>query len=614
MSRCDRLGTVSSSISKLVLLLLGGLAACSPEPPGTTEQRSARERPRARPHPTQAAQRAPLPAREDPRDKVDPAADGWDSEVFHSAAMRQLSVLAAWIEAGTEGQGESPFVDLARLTVDRPRPAELEPLAVDGNIAVRRATGAESEPLTGERAVRAVATCLAEAFEKPQDLHVKFKVLDLSVGDERVTNRVRFLGYGHDADGSFRQQNADWSITWLPGAGEEPPRIERIELERFEELRSAAGSLYEDCTLAVLGENECFEPQLLENIERWLGSVQNGLYVGFQGHHGLAVGDVNGDGLDDLFAAQPGGLPNLLFVQRADGSAEDRSSVAGVDLLDNTQSALLVDLDGDGDQDLAVGMTPDLALYANDGQGRFTLRRTLSTPDVYSMAAADYDQDGDLDLYLCSYVEPASAEALPTPYHDANNGRPNLLLRNDGDFAFADATSETGLDQNNRRFSFAASWEDYDGDGDLDLYVANDFGRNNLYRNDGGHFVDVAAEAGVEDISAGMGVSWGDYDGDGLSDIYVSNMFSSAGNRIAYQRRFKEDVDSETRGHFQRHARGNTLFRNLGDGTFADVSERAGVTMGRWAWGSKFIDVNNDGWLDIVVPNGFATSEDPQDL
>ena len=609
-----------SSKSGLALLLLGALLACSPEQPEVAESRAARKparQQRARAKPTRPPKAPPAAAAgepDDPRAKVDPAADGWSSEVFHSASMKQLDTLVEWIEGRGAPGGGGPFVAPEELTVDRARPARLEPSSVDGNTTVLRPAGGELELVSGQEAIEAVASCLSSAFEEPTELHAKFKVLDLTVGDERVTNRVRFLAYGTDADGSTRQQNADWRITWVPGQGGEPPLIGRIQLERFEELHSRAGGLFEDCTLAVLGGNECFEPQVLENVERWLGSIQSGLLVAFQGHQGLALGDVNGDGLDDLYAPQAGGLPNLLFVQRPDGSAEDRSAAAGVDFLDNSQSALIVDLDGDGDQDLAVGLTPDLVLLANDGDGRFTVRRTVSTPDVYSMAATDYDGDGDLDLYLCSYVEPASAASLPTPYHDANNGRPNVLLRNDGGFAFADATEETGLDRNNRRFSFAASWEDYDDDGDPDLYVANDFGRNNLYRNDGGRFVDVAGEAGVEDISAGMGVTWGDYDGDGRMDAYVSNMFSSAGNRIAYQRRFKTEADSETRGHFQRHARGNTLFRNLGDGTFADVSEQAGVTMGRWAWGSKFVDLNNDGRLDIVVPNGFATSEDPGDL
>ena len=149
--------------------------------------------------------------------------------------------------------------------------------------------------------------------------------------------------------------------------------------------------------------------------------------------------------------------------------------------------------------------------------------------------------------------------------------------------------------------------------------MANDFGRKNLYRCDRDaegnvHFKDVAASAGVEDISAGMSASWGDADGDGRPDIYVSNMWSSAGNRVAYQRRFHEGASPEAVASFQRHARGNSLFQNAGDGTFYDISEPAGVTMGRWAWGSRFVDLNNDGRDDLVVANGYITQPDAGDL
>jgi hypothetical protein len=144
--------------------------------------------------------------------------------------------------------------------------------------------------------------------------------------------------------------------------------------------------------------------------------------------------------------------------------------------------------------------------------------------------------------------------------------------------------------------------------------VANDFGRNNLYRNEGGRFRDVAAQAGVEDVSQGMSASWADYDGDGWMDLYVGNMFSGAGNRIVYQRRFLEDEESATRSLFQRHAKGNSLFKNAGDGSFLDVSARAGVTMALWSWTSPFVELNNDGRPDIFVANGFVTSDDPKDL
>ena len=106
-----------------------------------------------------------------------------------------------------------------------------------------------------------------------------------------------------------------------------------------------------------------------------------------------------------------------------------------------------------------------------------------------------------------------------------------------------------------------------------------------------------------------MSVSWGEYDLDGRMDLYVSNMFSSAGNRITTQSQFKPTINSETRSRFKRFARGNTLFKNVQEG-FKDYSQKAEVTMGRWAWGSKFMDFNNDGWEDIVIANGYLSSDE----
>jgi hypothetical protein len=176
------------------------------------------------------------------------------------------------------------------------------------------------------------------------------------------------------------------------------------------------------------------------------------------------------------------------------------------------------------------------------------------------------------------------------------------------------------LSTNNRRFSLAAAWEDFDNDGDQDLYVANDYGRDNLYRHDVSdqaglpRFVDVGPQAHVEDSASGMSVAWSDYDRDGWMDVYVSNMFSSAGNRITYQDQFKRGQPAEIKRRLQRFARGNTLLRNRGDGTFASVRRAGGAEIGRWAWSSNFVDINNDGWEDLVVANGYITGEDTRDL
>ena len=104
------------------------------------------------------------------------------------------------------------------------------------------------------------------------------------------------------------------------------------------------------------------------------------------------------------------------------------------------------------------------------------------------------------------------------------------------------------------------------------------------------------------------------HDHNGQMDLYVSNMFSAAGNRVTRQKRFQDRVDPAAHLQLQRHARGNTLFSRTTDGKFRDCGRAAGVQMGRWAWGATFLDINNDGWEDLYVANGFFTSDDTEDL
>jgi hypothetical protein len=326
--------------------------------------------------------------------------------------------------------------------------------------------------------------------------------------------------------------------------------------------------------------------------------------------------------LDDIYVCDSGGLPNRLYVQQPDGTLKDFSRESNADWLESTSSALLIDLDNDGDPDLVVTTVAGMIIASNNGAGVFRIRAAIpEMPEAQSLSAADYDNDGDLDIYVTVYGPGGSVQrqrgfeaSPPIPYSDANNGGRNLMFENQGAFQFVDVTKRCGLDTNNQRFSFAASWEDFDVDGDMDLYVANDFGRNNLYESDGGSFRDVAAEMGVEDMAGGMSVSWGDCNQDGLMDIYVGNMYSAAGNRVTYQRRFLDGRTPDSSAGIQRMARGNTLFLASAGGAFTDVSQSAGVTMGRWAWSSKFADLNNDGREDLVVANGYFSNDRPDDL
>ena len=130
-----------------------------------------------------------------------------------------------------------------------------------------------------------------------------------------------------------------------------------------------------------------------------------------------------------------------------------------------------------------------------------------------------------------------------------------------------------------------------------DLFVANDFGSSQLYRNNGdGTFTVVSKQAHVESVGAGMSCCWADYDNDGRQDIYVPSMWEAAGQRVSEQAQFHQKAPQSIRELYQRHARGNALYRNSGDGTFQNAGREAGVEMGRWSWCSDFWDFDHDGY------------------
>ncbi len=542
----------------------------------------------------------------------DPGLDGWDSEVLSDAVASQWKQVQRWM---SDPASVAPGV-LAALSADSfeagpIRPEHWELVRDEPPVRIDRGLPGASTPPAGS-VYRGSAGFLEalqtwrRPFAQGADVRAEFKVVRFEDVGETIRTHQLVSVSGTGVDGP-EEEHATWITSWTR---EPVPRLLALTAEALERTRMTSGRrLFSDCTEAVLKRSLTDDALLGRGLPHWYVRIPAHLGQSPLGYHGLAVGDVNGDRLDDVYLCNSGGIPNQLYVQNLDGSFDERAAESGVDWMDSTMSALFLDLDDDGDQDLVLGSTPTM-LLENDGAGHFEGRMLLPGPAIpTSMAAADHDRDGDLDLFVCY-----SSNEAAIPYHDANNGPRNILWRNDGGWAFRDITNSVGLDQNGTRFSFAAAWEDIDNDGDQDLYVANDYGRNNLFLNEGGHFRDVAPEAGVEDISAGMSVTFGDADLDGWMDLYVSNMFSSAGNRITYQRNFNPLADGTQRAAFQRHARGNSLFRNAGTGGFEDVSVDAGVTMGRWAWSSLFVDLDNDRLQDLVVANGNLTNEDSRDL
>ena len=346
-------------------------------------------------------------------------------------------------------------------------------------------------------------------------------------------------------------------------------------------------------------------------IRTWIGSGA------------VAVGDIDRDGADDLLLLSG---DKLRLFRNHGGTFEDITEDAGLVTPDTGECrcAYFADIDNDGDLDLFVAMfLDDNLLFVNDGNGAFrripSSESGLITEHGQTSAACfgDFDGDHDLDLVLANgqniYVED------PYPHRSARNGLPDQYFRNNGDGTFTEATDEVGLGETGWALACAAS--DYDKDGDLDLYIANDIGYDVLYRNRGdGTFEDVTEDTGVYFRGSSMSADFGDANGDGWADLYVSGMASNSrwllrqpGFPLPVPWPFNHLVRDYVIDVMWEMFHGNRLYLNNGDGTFREASAESRSDWLGWAWASLFWDYDNDTHLDIYCANGMWTGKDPAD-
>jgi hypothetical protein len=331
---------------------------------------------------------------------------------------------------------------------------------------------------------------------------------------------------------------------------------------------------------------------------------------------GVAMIDYDGDGRLDLFFVNgstlegfpAGGAPtNHLYRNAGGGRFEDVTERAGLAASGWGQGACVGDYDNDGKDDLLVSYWGQNHLYHNTG-GRFedvTRAAGLSESRVRwytGCAFFDYDRDGRLDLIVANYID-LDLKTAPTPdsglcrYKGLEvacgppglTGGRNLLYHNRGDGTFEDVSEKSGITRASGTYGLGVSTLDFDNDGWTDVYVANDSNPSALYRNNhDGTFTDIGIKAGCAysqdgKPQAGMGIAIGDYDHNGTMDIFKTN--------------FAGDT--------------STLYANTGNGLCEDRTFAGGIGLNtRWlGWGTSFVDLDNDGWLDLFLTNGHVYPE-----
>jgi tetratricopeptide (TPR) repeat protein len=564
------------------------------------------------------------PARSPLAGIINLVAPGSDEYVSEKYAVEIESIFNGWSKALKESPRNisaiGPFLDPAiQASTHRPN-AEKKVRSAYGIDVSRRKFS--PEPAHGrETCLQALTGWLGEIAQIETAEFEIYSIDQIAQSPLAVRVELRYDFVASRKNESREERVGTWRMEWYQDAslGWLARRWEAFE----ETVCSASGPVFIDVTSSAFGSTDSYPNQLLHGADHWRTVLDGAVGVDVYSNNGIAVGDYDSDGFDDLYVCQPAGLPNRLYRNRGDGTFEDVTDKAGVGVLDSTACALFVDFDNRGLQDLLVVCGTGPLLFINRGDGTFALKKDAfqfahPPQGAFTHAAvADYDRDGRLDIYFCLYMYYLGLDQYhyPIPYYDARNGPPNSLFHNEGNGRFVETTHAAGLDADNDRYSFACAWGDSTSDGLPDLFVANDFGTSQLYRNNGdGTFKVVSHESNVEGVGAGMGCCWCDYDNDGHQDVYVPSMWEAAGQRVSRQAQFHKAAPPDIRELYQRHARGNALYHNKGNGQFENVGQQAGVEMGRWSWSSDFWDFDHDGFSDLYVANGYISSPDQNDL
>ena len=346
-------------------------------------------------------------------------------------------------------------------------------------------------------------------------------------------------------------------------------------------------------------------------------------YSYFYNGGGVAIGDINNDGLQDiLFTGNM--VKNRLYLNKGDFKFEDITQTSGIaDKQGWCTGATMVDINGDGNLDIYINRSADISperrknlFFINNGNLTFTEKAAQYGLDDggYSTQSSffDFDKDGDLDMFLINH----SLQKYTTGVQENTSLRTqqnpdfaNKLYRNDNGI-FKNISDEAGITSNVLTFGLGVGISDVNSDGWLDIYVSNDFNeRDNLFVNNGnGTFTDKLTESMNQISMYSMGSDVADYNNDGLTDIVTLDMLPED-NRTQKMHSGAENFDKMQflfeKGFYYQFSR-NMLQKNNGDGTFTEIGQFAGVSNTDWSWAALFSDFDNDGNKDLFITNGYV--------
>src|SRR5258708_6218196 len=360
---------------------------------------------------------------------------GLDDFVTEQYADQISAILAQWSSGLLRSPQDMSAIEkvlLPNFSGTSPRPVESRVVRPGPAIEVRHSTFKRETALGRDAFLQELRSAMS-GFSRI--VTAEFQVTSIDAGSmpsaalspDQLQTRIRYELVATGRDFYREQRVGYWQLTWERAAS---GKFQVQNWQALDETQSRANAPgYVDIAAPALGGNMSYSSQLLRGTEYWRTVLDGACGIDVYGHNGVSVGDIDGDGFDDLYVCQPGGLPNRLYRNRGDGTFEDITEASGVGVIENTACALFVDVDNDGRQDLIVVRATGPMLFLNEGGGRFRQKADafqFANPPQGTFtgaAVADYDRDGWLDIYFCLYVyyQGTDQYKYPSPYYDAEN-------------------------------------------------------------------------------------------------------------------------------------------------------------------------------------------------